>query len=129
VQVPAQALGDPRALGHQIVAVAHQEVNLPLRAREDGRGQIRMGKRRAGDGEGVDRIGLAARAARAARLAHQARRHPPHADAALEQQPLEPSGDVSAVLEREEDLLVERQRPAQDPLVAVPARGDRALAQ
>jgi len=65
--------------------VAHRQVNLTLRAGKHGHGQVGMGKRRTGDGEGVDGVGLAARAAFPARLADEARRHPRHTDAALEQ--------------------------------------------
>ena len=84
--------------------------------------------RGAGDRECVDRIGLAALARPAPAAGHQLRRHAHDALAAREQEALELAGDVPAVLDRPDALLIERPRPGQHALVPGGRRLDRLAA-
>ena len=74
VEVPAQAVLRPRALGDEILAVVDQEPQLALLALEGGDREVRVRERRPGDRERVDRIALALLAAVTARSGHEPRR-------------------------------------------------------
>jgi len=84
VQVPAQPVDDPGALGDEVLAVADQQPNLTSGA-EAGGGQVRLPQRGAGDGERVDRIGFAVTAGAVACMGHQFGRNPHDALARAEQ--------------------------------------------
>ena len=77
VQVPAQPLLSPPSLVDQVVAVIDQQLQLAqplLTRRADGRAAARAAP--PCDGERVDRVGLAARAAGTPLRRHQLRRYP-----------------------------------------------------
>jgi hypothetical protein len=59
VQVPAQPVDRPGAFGDQVLAVVDQQLDLPGRLVMAGGGQVGFAQGGAGDGEGVDRVGLA----------------------------------------------------------------------
>jgi hypothetical protein len=60
VQVPLQPVDHPGPLRHQVLAVIEQESDLQGLLVEMGLGQVGLAQRRAGHGQCVDRIGLAA---------------------------------------------------------------------
>jgi hypothetical protein len=124
VQVPAQALLVLRAGSDQILAVVEQELQLQGLFVEvgGGKGLGSLTQGCAGDGQSVDRIGLAAGALAPATLAHQLRRHPDDALAAGHQETLEGARDVAAVLERPDPLLVEVPAPGEQLAKAGPSR-------
>jgi hypothetical protein len=89
--------------------VVEQQLQLKCCLVQVGGGQrLRaLSQRGAGDGEGIDRIGLATGALPPARLAHQLRRHPDDPLAAGEEEALEGARDMAAVLDRPDALWVE----------------------
>ncbi len=116
VQVPAQALLVFRASLDEILAVVEQEPQLqgPLVEVGAGKGLGTLSERRPGDGQRIDRVRLAPRAFPPAALAHQLRRHPDHALARGNQEPLEGTGDVAAVLDRPDPFGVEASPPGEE---------------
>ena len=70
-----------------------------------------------------------ARAARAPRAGHQPRRHPDHALAASDQEPLKRARDVPAVLQRPHPIAAETARPLQHLVKAAHADADRLIAE
>jgi hypothetical protein len=132
VQVPAQPVDRPGAFGDQVLAVVDQQPDLPggLVVLGDREGGFAQGG--AGDGEGVDRVGLALDPDRLAGTGHQPRRHPHDPFPGSQQVPFQPAGDMPAVLHRPEpigpvhpspaDQLAMPQRAGRDgPLVELPA--------
>jgi hypothetical protein len=84
----------------------------------------------AGDGERVDRVGLAPCAGDAELLGHHLRRHPHHCLASGEQVALEPGGQVAAVLDRPGQLVAELlPGPPDRVLMAGRGRRDRPLTE
>jgi hypothetical protein len=103
--VPAKARGKAGALGDEGVAVVDQELQLPgclvvACVMELGF----LAQRRAGDRQGVDRVGLAAGAGALAGAGHELRADPQHRLAAGHQEALQAAVDVAAVLQGEADL-------------------------
>ena len=138
--MPEQVVVERGAHPDQPFAVIDQQPDVELDAGQLGDRQPldAFAQRRAGDGERVDAVGLAALAAAAALAGHQPRRDPDDALAADEQEPLEGARDVPAVLQRPDPLVAQPARPVQrrgepaltdlDRLVAqqlAGARGDR----
>ena len=75
--------------------------------------QVRLPQRRPCDRERVDRVRLPARPSGAPLRHGQLRRHPHQVLADTEQLPLEPAGELAAVLDRPQPLPVERAGPAE----------------
>jgi hypothetical protein len=94
-------------------AVVDEEPDVELDARQLGDRQSldALAERRAGDGDRVDPVGLAALAAAAPLTGHQPRRDPDHALATNQQEPPEGAGDVATVLERPHPLDAQAARP------------------
>jgi hypothetical protein len=86
-------------------------------------------QRDASDTERVDRIGLPALTSALASAGRQVRRDPQHALAAANQKPLQTPGDMPAVLERPDPLVIETGRPPQQRIEAAQADLDGLLAQ
>ena len=113
-QVPAQPLLRPPALVDEVVAMVDQQLHLAV-ALLVGAGptQVRLPQRRPRDRERVDRVRLAARPSRPPLRDGQLRRHPHQVLADAEQLPLEPTGELAAVLDRPQPLPAERRCPAE----------------
>ena len=94
---------------------------------EVGDRQVGLAKRRAGDREGIDRVGLAELALRSAAPRHQLRRDADHALSSGDQLALEATGDVATVLERKQPLSAEGAGPFEQALVAGLVACDRQL--
>jgi hypothetical protein len=127
VEVPAKPLDLGGTLADEVLAMVRQELDLARGGVEVGDREIGLSERRAGDGEGVDRVGLAELALRAAGARHQLRRHADDVLAAGDQLALEPTGDVAAVLDRKPPLRVEAAGPFEQALVAGLVACDREL--
>src|SRR5581483_3397111 len=127
VQVPAKALDLRGALANQVLAMIEQELDLARGGVEMGDRELRFPERSPGYRERVDRIGLAELAGRAPCSRHQLWRHPDHPLAPGDQLPLEPPGDVAAVLQGELALGAEVPGPCEQALVAGAVAGDRHL--
>src|SRR5436853_7261905 len=85
---------------------------------------MRLADRRAGDGGGVDLVGLAELACRLALAGHQLGRDAQDALAVLEQEALQAARQAAAVLDRPDALAVDLGRPAQQLAMSVLARRD-----
>ena len=109
--------------------MVEQERDLALRAAEPRLRQRleALADGGSGHGLGVERVGLAELARPPAGAGHQLGRHAHHPLAGSHQEALQPTGDMAAVLERPDPLLVELARPAKQPLVAGVAGPDRQL--
>ena len=59
IEVPAQAVLEPRPLGHEVLAVVDEEADLALGTVEQRDRQVGFTERRPGDRQGVDGIALA----------------------------------------------------------------------
>jgi hypothetical protein len=119
VQVPEQVVIDRGAHADQAFAVVDEQPRVELRTGELGHRQRveAFADRRAGDRDGVDDVGLPTLTSRVAGAGHQPGRHPHDALAAGEQEPLQRSGDVPAVLDRPHPLrIVEAASPEQQIL-------------
>ena len=123
VQVPEQVVVERGAHPDEPFAVIDQQPDVELDAGQLGDRQPldALAQRRAGDGDRVDAVGLAALAAAAALAGHQPGRDPDDALAADEQEPLEGARDMPAVLQRPHPLVAQAARPIQ-------RRGEPALA-
>jgi hypothetical protein len=75
VQVPAQPVDLAGVLADEGFAVVAQQADLAVGAVEPGGGQVGLAQHRAGNGQRVDRVGLAERARGVADVGHQLRRH------------------------------------------------------
>jgi hypothetical protein len=120
-QVPAQAVDDAGALGHQVLAVVTQQADLQ-RAIVQKRGREPIdpfAQHGARDRPRVDLVGLARLTLAAARGAHQLRRNARDALAGAEERLLKPAGEPAAVLDRPHPVVRQRARPAQHAAVAV----------
>ena len=90
--------------------------------------QVWLAQRGPGDGQGVDRVGLASGAGAVAGAGHQFRRYPQHPFTGGEQRPFQPGRHVPAVLDRPYPLVaVLPTRPGHQLPVTRVARPDRAL--
>jgi hypothetical protein len=76
MEMPAQAVLQAAAFGHQVVAVADQQAQVTRGTLELGGRVIGLAKGGAGNGGRVDRIRLAAFPSTAALTGHAAGRHP-----------------------------------------------------
>jgi hypothetical protein len=123
VQMPQQRAVELDAMADQPFAVVDEQPQVELRSVQvRGReGLQALLQRGAGDVECVDRVRLAAPAGALACLRGQVRRDPHHALAALDQEPLQRSGDVAAILKRPHAVAVEAARPPQQGAEAAPA--------
>ena len=126
VKVPAKPLDGSGPLADEILAVVEQEPDLARLVVEVGDRQVGFAKRRPGDRQGIDRIGLAELALRAARTGHQLRRDAIPRSAG-DQLALEATADVATVLEPEPALLAQGAGPFKQPLVAALVACDREL--
>ena len=125
VQVPAQTVLDSCPLGDQVGAVIVDQPHLALRAGQLRNRQSRISQRRPSNRERVDRVRLAPLTIGPARLTHQPRRHPYDPLAAAEQEALERTGHVPAVLERPQPLRTKTVRPCKQLLMASQPRRHR----
>src|SRR4051794_884697 len=100
MEMPLQRVVDRDALTNEPLAVIDQQPQVELGPFELRRGQLveTFTQRRPGDGDRVDAVRLPALAAAAARIGHQPRRNPQNTFAALNQETLERSRHVPAVL-------------------------------
>src|SRR6266550_1743770 len=98
VEVPAEAVLSPGPLGDQILAMIDKEADLAIGSVEGGDRQI-LTEGRPGDGQGVDRIGLAGLPAGPPSAGHQLRWDPDHPLAGDEEVVRQPTGEVATVLE------------------------------
>jgi len=115
VQVPTQPLLVLDAASDQVLAVVCQQLDLQGPFIQMGGGQCfgALLERRPGDRQGVDRIRLAGCALALARLAHQLRWDADDPLPRGDEEALERAGDVAAVLERPDPLLIERATPVE----------------
>ena len=126
VQLPAQLVDQSGPGSDQPLPMHAQQADLELDA-----GQLRDGQcvgafpqRGPGDGQRVDRIGLATLAHAAASPGHQRWRQPQHPLAVIDQEPLKRPGHVPAVLDHPHPLGAERTPPRQQLPEPI---GDRPL--
>lgn len=113
------------ALINHLLPVRRKQSDLPLRTREGRRGQVGVRKRRPRHRGRIDRIGLAADPIDSASLTHEPRRHPHRVLPATDQVPLQVPGDMPAVLDREQALVVKVPCPRHEPLEAGAAGAHR----
>src|SRR4051794_21115005 len=134
VQMPQQRVVELDAMTDQPFAVIDQQPqvefrSVQVRGREGPKALLHHG---AGDVERVQRIRLAPLTGAPACIRGQVRRDPQHPLAALDQESLQRSGDVPAVLERPHAVAVEAARPPQqhaEPMPAEPGRSARRAAR
>src|SRR3954463_1598722 len=129
--MPQQRVIELDAMTDQPFAVVDQQPqvefrSVQVRGREGLKALLHRG---AGDDERVDRIRLAALTGALACIRGQVRRDPQHPLAALDQESLQRSGDVPAVLERPHAVAVEAARPPQQRAEPAPADLDGLLAE
>jgi hypothetical protein len=103
--MPAKPALHGGADADQVLPVVDQLLDLPAGVGVLGPRQIRLAQGGPGDGQGVDRIGLAAGAGAGARQRHQLRRHPDHDGRGIQQGPLQPARHVPTVLHGELDPI------------------------
>jgi hypothetical protein len=115
VQVPAQATLVLRAGLDQVLAVIEQELDLQGVLVEVGARQrlSALAQGRAGDRKGIDRVRLAGAPFAATALAHQLRGNPHHPLSRGDQEALQGTGDVAAVLDCPGPLFVEVASPVE----------------
>jgi hypothetical protein len=114
MQVPTQTLLRTAALVDEIIAVVNQQLQLPKRLLiRPWPAQARLAQRGPGDGERIDRIGLAAGSACAPLRRHQLRWHPHQRLAAFQQLPFEPARQLSTVLKGPQPLTAKPARPGE----------------
>jgi cold shock protein len=119
MQMPAQALLRAPARVDEVVAVVDQQLQLAVDPLVRPRpAQVRLTERRTRDRQRVDRVGLAARAAGSPLRHRQLRRHPHQLLTNAQKLPLQPAGQLPAVLDRPQPLAVERLRPAKQLVAA-----------
>jgi hypothetical protein len=100
--------------------------SVQVRGREGLQALLQRG---AGDVERVDRVRLSALAGALACLRGHARRDPQYALAALDQEPLQRSRDLPAILKRPHAVAVDAARPPQQGAEPAPADLDGLLAE
>src|SRR5439155_5340252 len=130
VEMPAEAVLGPGALGHEVLAMVDQEADLAVGPIEGGDREV-LAEGRPGAGQGVDRVALARLPARAAGAGHQLGRHPDDRLAGDEQVGRQALAEVAAVLERPrplgepggpaDELEMARARRREGPLGELPA--------
>ena len=113
MEVPAQPIDDPGPLSDQVVAVVNQQAELAGGPVQLGGGQLGFPQRRPGHGKRVDRIRLAVGPGGSAGVGHELGWDPHDLLAGAEQVPLQPPGQVPAVLHRPAPLGAEPRRPDQ----------------
>jgi hypothetical protein len=130
VEVPLQRVVERDALASQALAMVDQQPQIELAALQLRRWQGVHAFTQYGpsDRDGVDAVGLSARASAAPRVGHQLRRHAHHALAAGDQEPLQAARDMPAVLQRPHPLAAECARPSDERGKALGADLDRLLA-
>jgi hypothetical protein len=106
MQVPAQPIDHPGPLGDQVVAVVDQQLELAGGAVQPGGGQLGFPQRRPRHRQRVDRIRLAVGAGGGPGMGHELGWDPHDVLAGAEQVPLQPPGQVPAVLDRPAPLGV-----------------------
>jgi hypothetical protein len=104
VHVPAQAALHAGALAHHVLAVIHQQPEPAGLAVELGHGESGLSKRGPRHGKGVDRVGLPQRAAGLPGSRHQPGRDPYDPFPRSDQIGLEPTGEMTTILQREHPL-------------------------
>src|SRR5919112_1444020 len=113
--MPLQRAVELDAMADESLAVVDEQTQIelgPVQVRGGERVQALL-QRGASDVEGVNRIRLAALARTAASVRGQVRRDPQHPLAAIDQEALQRTGHVSAVLKRPHPLAVEATGPSQ----------------
>ena len=127
-QEPAQARLVSRALCDQILAMVHEEAQLPLDALELRRRQVGFPERGPGHRQGIDRIALAGFARRAPRTGHELWRHAEHTFPRSNEVRLDAVREVSAVFERP-PAITPASRPAQQLEMSLVGRCHRPLGE
>ena len=129
--MPLQRVVDRDALTNEPLPMIDQQPQVEFRSFELRGGQPvePFAQRSPGDGDRVDAVGLPALAAAAACVSHQPRRDPQHTLSPLDQETLERSRHVPAVLERPGSLIIELAGPAEQRLEPADADLDRPLAE
>ncbi len=121
--MPPQPVLDTGALADEVLAMVKQQLDLERLLVQPGARQ-RVDTFTNGcpsDAESVDVIRLAALARDAASARHQLRRDTNDPLPSCEQEPLKPSRDVTAVLDREDSITAELSRPADEVgMTAIP---------
>ena len=131
VQMPLQRVVDRDALTDQALAVIDQQPEIelgPIQMRGRQRVQA-LAQRSAGDCERVDAVGLATSTRLAPRRRHQRAVHAQNPLAALDQEALERTRDVSAILKRPHALVAQITSPAQQHRGALRTGLNRLLAE
>ena len=121
VEMPAETVLGPRALGHEVVAVVDEQAHLSLGAVEAGDRQVGLAQGGPGDREGIDGVALAGLATGAAGPGHELGRHADDRLARDEQVALQAAGEVAAVLEGPAPLAEALASPGQQ--LEMPGRG------
>jgi hypothetical protein len=106
VQVPAQAHRVGGALADQVLAMVDQELQLTQLRVVAGVRQVRLPQGRPGDGQSVDRVGLPVGAGSLASMGAQPGPDPQDRLAAGQQEALQATVDVAAVLQGKAGLGV-----------------------
>ena len=112
--MPLQRVVERDALTDEPFAVIDQQPQVelgPFQVRGRQRVQA-FAQRRAGDGDRVDAVGLAALARRRAARGHQRAVDPQNTFSALDQKPLQGARHMPAVLQRPHPLGAQPSRPA-----------------
>jgi len=125
--VPLQPAVERHPRPDESLAVVDQQPQVELRAGQRRRRQCvdSRGQRRPGDGDRVDLVALATLAARAPRAGHQPRRDPNHALTARDQEPLQRTGHMAAILQRPDPFTGQAARPDQQRREATNSDSDR----
>jgi hypothetical protein len=128
VEMPAQPVLVLGAGGHEVVTMVDQQANVPLGPVQGRHRQVRFAERRAGHGEGIDRIALARFTARASSPGHQLGWDADDSLPGAHQIAFERAREMATVLEREGPLRP-LGRPAPDLEVTGGGRTHHLLGQ
>jgi hypothetical protein len=131
VEVPAQAHAVGGPLGHEVLAVVDQELQLAQPRVVGGRRQARLSQGCPSNREGVDRVWLSDRAGSLSLPRGHPGADPHHRFGGAEEKALEAAVDVAAVLEREAQAALGGQPvgPGEKALVAFLRSGHGQLAE
>ena len=115
VKVPAQAVDHRGALRNQPLVMLVKQPDLQLFPSKPGSRQILkpVGQGRAGDRERVDGVRLAARPDMGAGLGHEVRGETGDALAVIEQEALQQPGDMPAILDDPDPLVIKFASPVE----------------
>jgi hypothetical protein len=127
VDVPAQPVLDPGALGDQVLTVIYEQLELPGRLIQLGGGQVGFAQRGPRHRQRIDRIGLARGPDRGSGGSHQLGRHAHDPLTNREQVPLQAARHVPAVLHRPGPLTGDGPSPGDQLQVLWGTRRDGAL--